>query len=42
MKEVFELKSLEQVKVLAHPLRVQLLEAFACNPRTETQVAESL
>lgn len=42
MRKTFNLKSLEQVKILAHPLRVQLLEAFSCEPRTAKQVAELL
>jgi DNA-binding transcriptional ArsR family regulator len=36
--EVYTLSSLEQVKVLADPLRIRLLEAF-CQERTTKQVA---
>jgi DNA-binding transcriptional ArsR family regulator len=36
------MKKLEQVRVLAHPLRLRLLEAFAVAPRTTRQVAKLL
>ncbi len=42
MKEKATLKSLEQIKVFAHPLRVRLLEAFADKARTAKQAAELL
>ena len=38
----YTMKSLEQVRVLAHPLRLRLLEAFAECPHTTRQVAERL
>jgi DNA-binding transcriptional ArsR family regulator len=40
--EVFTLTDLEQVKVLADPLRVRILEMFAAGECTTKQVAESL
>jgi DNA-binding transcriptional ArsR family regulator len=40
--EVFTLTDLEQVKVLADPLRVRILERFATGEFTTKQVAESL
>jgi len=36
------MKSLEQVRILAHPLRLRLLEAFAECPRTTRQAAEMI
>ena len=38
----YTMKKLEQVRVLAHPLRLRLLEAFATAPRTTRQVATLL
>jgi DNA-binding transcriptional ArsR family regulator len=40
-QETYTLKDLEQVKVLADPLRIRILEAF-CEERTTKQVAELL
>ena len=40
-RELYTLTDLEQIKVLADPLRVQLLEAF-CQERTTKQVADLL
>jgi hypothetical protein len=40
-QEAYTLKNLEQVKVLADPLRIRVLEAF-CQERTTKQVAELL
>lgn len=40
-KEAYTLQSLDQVKVLADPLRIRILEAF-CRERTTKQVAELL
>jgi DNA-binding transcriptional ArsR family regulator len=42
MKEKATLKSLEQVKAFAHPLRLRLLEAFSDKARTAKQAAELL
>jgi DNA-binding transcriptional ArsR family regulator len=42
MREKATLKSLEQVKAFAHPLRLRLLEAFSDKPRTAKQAAELL
>ena len=36
------MKSLEQVRILAHPLRLKLIEHFAQCPMTTRQVAEKL
>jgi len=41
-QEVYVLKDLEQVKVLADPLRLRILEAFCEKPRTTKQVAQLL
>ena len=38
----YTMDKLEQVRVLAHPLRLRLLEAFAVAPRTTRQVAALL
>ena len=38
----YTMKSLEQVRILAHPLRLRLLEHFALGPMTTRQVAEKL
>lgn len=40
-QDVYTLTTLEQVKVLADPLRIRILEAF-CEERTTRQVAETL
>jgi DNA-binding transcriptional ArsR family regulator len=40
-QEVYTLKDLDQIKVLADPLRVRVLEAF-CEERTTKQVADLL
>jgi DNA-binding transcriptional ArsR family regulator len=40
-QEAYTLKDLEQIKVLADPLRIRVLEAF-CQERTTKQVAELL
>jgi DNA-binding transcriptional ArsR family regulator len=42
MKETSTIKNLEQIKVLAHPLRMRLLEAFSHTPVTTKQVAQQL
>jgi len=42
MKEARTVRSLEQIKVMAHPLRMRLLEAFSHKPITTKQVAEFL
>lgn len=42
MKEASTVNSLEQIKVMAHPLRMQLLEAFSHKPMTTKQVAQLL
>lgn len=42
MKDSFTLSNLEQVKVLAVPLRVRILETLQNRPMTTKQVAESL
>ena len=41
-EEVYVLSDLAQLKVLAHPLRVRILEAFCRDEATTKQVAESL
>jgi DNA-binding transcriptional ArsR family regulator len=38
----YTMKSLEQVRILAHPLRLRLLENFAQSAQTTRQVAEKL
>lgn len=38
----YRIKRLDQVRLLAHPLRLRLFEAFAIAPRTTHQVALSL
>src|SRR5262245_9951536 len=40
-QEAYTLKNLDQIKVLADPLRIRILEAF-CQERTTKQVAELL
>jgi DNA-binding transcriptional regulator GbsR (MarR family) len=42
MKETTTLKKLVQIKVIASPLRMKLLEAFSNKPMTTKQVAQSL
>jgi predicted ArsR family transcriptional regulator len=42
MKETFQIKDLEQIRLLSDPLKLQLLQAFAEQPRTTKQVARSL
>lgn len=42
MKEASMLSTLEQIKVMAHPLRMKLLEAFSHKPITTKQVAALL
>jgi DNA-binding transcriptional ArsR family regulator len=42
MKGTGTVSTLEQIKAMAHPLRMQLLEAFSHKPMTTKQVAELL
>jgi DNA-binding transcriptional ArsR family regulator len=42
MKEYRTLNTLNQIKAMAHPLRMRLLEAFSRTPLTTKQVAELL
>ena len=42
MKETSTVKSLEQIKVMAHPMRMRLLEAFSHEPATTKQIAEQI
>lgn len=42
MEEVYVLKDLEQLKVLADPLRLRILEAFCQQPMTTKQAAQLL
>lgn len=42
MKGKRTLKSLEQIRVIAHPMRMQLLEAFSHEAMTTKQVAEQI
>jgi DNA-binding transcriptional ArsR family regulator len=42
MKDLMILRSLDQIKALAHPLRQRLMEAFSMEPRTTKQVADML
>ena len=42
MKEVFKIKTLEQVRLMSDPLKLQLLQAFAEDPKTTKQVATEL
>ncbi len=42
MKATRTVKNLEQIKVMAHPLRMRLLEAFSHKPMTAKQVAGQL
>ena len=42
MKESIILKTLDQIKVLSHPLRMKILEALSRKPMTTMQVADKL
>jgi DNA-binding transcriptional ArsR family regulator len=42
VEAVYIIKSLEQLRALAHPLRIKLVEKLIEKPRTATQVAELL
>ncbi len=42
MKHRNQVDSLEQLRALAHPLRLRMLEVFAEGPRTTKQVAQQL
>ncbi len=42
MREARTVNTLEQIKVMAHPLRMRLLEAFSHKPITTKQVADLL
>ena len=42
MKDVFRIKNLEQVRLMTDPLKLQLLQAFAEEPKTTKQVAAEL
>lgn len=42
MKDTFQIRDLEQIKLLSDPLKLQLLQAFAEQPRTTKQVARAL
>jgi len=42
MKDIYTITDLEQVRLLADPLRLQILEHFCQEPRTTKQVAELL
>lgn len=42
MKETYQIKDLEQVRLLSDPLKLRLLQAFAEGPRTTKQVAAEL
>ncbi len=42
LPDVYTISSLEQVKVIADPLRVRILETICLEPRTTKQVAEIL
>lgn len=42
MRDASTVKTLEQIKVMAHPLRMRLLEAFSHKPITTKQVAALL
>lgn len=42
MKEKIRIKKIEQIKVMAHSLRLRLLEAFSHEPATTKQVAEEI
>ena len=42
MREIFHVNDLEQLRLLADPLKLRLLQAFAAGPRTVTDVADEL
>jgi len=42
MQEVYKIKDLEQIRLLSDPLKLQLLQAFAEDPKTTKQVATQL
>ena len=42
MKDVHEIDSLEQVRLLSDPLKLKLLQLFATEPRTTREAAEEL
>lgn len=42
MLETYRVNDLEQVRLLADPLKLRIIQAFAAGPRTTLQVAESL
>jgi len=42
MQEVYKIKDLEQVRLLSDPLKLQLLQAFAEDPKTTKQVATEI
>jgi predicted ArsR family transcriptional regulator len=42
VKETFQIKDLEQIKLLSDPLKLQLLQAFAESAKTTKQVATEL
>jgi len=41
-RATYTMRRLDEVRVLAHPLRIKLLELFAAEPRTTKQAAEIL
>ena len=42
MKEIYKIKDLDQVRLLADPLKLRLLQAFAESAKTTKEVAEEL
>lgn len=42
VKDTYKIKDLAQVRLLADPLKLQLLQAFAVSPKTAKQVAAEL
>jgi DNA-binding transcriptional ArsR family regulator len=42
LKEISRIKSLTQIKAMAHPIRMRLLESFSHKPTTTKQVAEEI
>jgi predicted ArsR family transcriptional regulator len=42
MMDIYKITDLEQVRLLADPLKLQLLQAFAESPKTTKQVADEL
>ncbi len=42
MKDQGKIKSLQQIRAMAHPIRMRLLEAFSHGPATAKQVAEQI